>query len=262
MSEELMEILQQTPNQLTLRLRPVLIWLVGGFFAAWGILPSVFAKATLFTCNRTEFSQSSCQLLTSGLLGSEVRAIPLRALQGAKVDKSIDSDGDTYRVIILTTSGEIPFTSYSGSGEDQKQEIASRINQFVRNPGETTLSVQQDDRFSAYLLGGIFSAIGLFLLVSSGQIVTCLSDKTLGTLTLKKQGLFSTKVTEHQIQEIADILVEESTDSDGCTYRVSILMKSGKRQALTNYYSSGKKSKQETADCLRRFLQLDHQVSS
>ncbi len=90
-----------------------------------------------------------------------------------------------------------------------------------------------------------------------GQVVTCRFDKTLGSMTLKRQGLLGTKVTEHLIRQILDVRVEESTDSDGdSTYRVSFKLKSGDRLPLTSYYSSGKESKQQTADRIRRFLNL------
>ena len=149
----------------------------------------------------------------------------------------------------------VPFTSNSSSGESEKQAIASHIKNFIRNPAIASLTEKQDDRFSMYLFGGIFVTAGLIPLLA--RVVTCVFDKTLDTLTVKRQGLLGTEFIEHRLREIKDVLVEESTDSDGSTYRVTILLVSGSLP-LTYYYSSCKARELETASYIRSFLNLDN----
>jgi hypothetical protein len=248
-----MKIVQQTPNQLTLRLRPVLIWVYGSIFVIAGLFLIASSKEVTFTCKRAKSVQGNCKLLTLDLLDSKVREILLNVLQGTKVEEDEDN---SYRVVVLISDGEVPFTSYSSSlGKDEKQAIASQINDFIRTPKETTLMVQEDDRRLLYPVGGICFAVG-FVAISMGQLVTCLFDKSLGSFTLKRQGLFGTEVIEHQIREIANVQMEEFTDSDGSTYRVSIVLTSGNCLPLTSYYSSGRKSKQETTERICTFLNL------
>lgn len=241
-----MQVVQQSPSQLTIRLRPVLFWVFGSIFTVAGVFTIFSGKVTTFTCHRTELPQRSCRLFTSGLLGSKVKEIPVNTLQGAK-----DEDDE---VVLLTNSGEVPFNS--GSSSD-----ASRINQFVRTLKQKTLTVQQDNRLLLYLFGGVFTASGLFILVLSSEVVTCVFDEILGTFSLRRRGLFGIEITEHQIGEIEDIRVEELTDSDGSTYHTCIILRSGECLPLTRYSTSGKRDHQETADCLRRFLKLNHQIS-
>ncbi len=193
--------------------------------------------------------------MASGLLGSKSKEIPLNILQGAKVEENNDGDGsNTYRVVILTSSGEVPFTSNSSSGESEKQAIASHIKNFIKNPAIASLTEKQDDRFSMYLFGGIFVTAGLIPLLA--RVVTCVFDKTLDTLTVKRQGLLGTEFIEHRLSEIKDVRVEESTNSDGSTSRVNIVLVSGSLP-LTYNYSSGKTREQETASYIRSFLNLD-----
>ncbi|MBR8838609.1 MAG: hypothetical protein DSM106950_32570 [Stigonema ocellatum SAG 48.90 = DSM 106950] len=49
-----------------------------------------------------------------------------------------------------------------------------------------------------------------------------------------------------------------NSGSDGSTYRVTIVLVGGDRLPLTSYYSSGTKSKQETASCIKSFLSLNN----
>ncbi len=194
-----MKIVQETPNLLILRLRPILLWIIAGIFVPVGLFVlTTLGKATTFTCTRTE--PTNCQLVASGLLGSQSKQIPLNMLQGAKVEEDNSDDGNTYRVIILTSSGDIPFTSYLSYGESDKQAIASHINQFLRDPRQTSLIQKQDDRLLMYLFGGSFVIVGFIMLMA--PVVTCVFDKTVDTLTLKRQGLLGTKVIEHRLDKI------------------------------------------------------------
>jgi hypothetical protein len=251
-----MKIVQKTPSLLILRLRPVILWIFGVVFASVGLFLLVtLGKVTTLTCTRTE--PTNCQLVASGLLGSQSKQIPLNTLQGAKVEESSDSDGSTYRVIILTSSADVPFTSYLSSGEGDKQVIASHIEDFVKNPQMTSLKQEQDDRLWIYLIGGSFVIAGSLMLLA--PVVTCVFDKTLDILTLTRFGLFGKRVFEHRLHEIKDVLLEESTDSEnGSTYRVSIVLMSGDRQPLTSYFTSGRKSQQETASHIKSFLNLNN----
>jgi hypothetical protein len=124
-----------------------------------------YGRRITFTCQRVEPTQGNCQLMSFGLLGSNEITIPLNQLQGAKVDES--SDGDTYRVVLLTNDGDVPFTPICSSGAGEKQKNVNLINAFIGNTEKTFLRVQQDDRLSAYFLGGIFLIGGLILLGSS-----------------------------------------------------------------------------------------------
>ncbi len=155
--------------------------LFGGLFAAVGLIAITrFGQVTTLTCERVEPTLGSCQLISEGLLGSSSRQIPLPTLKGASVEtKTSQSTGSsrlnrtgvtyTYRVILLTESGQIPFTSYSSSGKASKSSIASKINAFVKNPNQRLLTVKQDERWGVYLFGGILVAVGGLIVVLSNR---------------------------------------------------------------------------------------------
>lgn len=99
-------------------------------------------------------------------------------------------------------------------------------------------------------------------MLNAGRVTSCLFDKTRGSFTLKRQGLFGTKVIEHRIREIADVQVEESKYGKGSTsYRVTIVLVSGDRLPITLTYVFDTTLAQETAECIRRFLNLNNQIS-
>jgi hypothetical protein len=172
-----------------------------------------------------------------------------------------DSDGDTYRVVLLTNSREVPFTSVWSSSAGGKQKNADRINAFIGNPGEISLRVQQDDRWFAYPFGGIFALVGGGLVLGSllnGEfIVSFTFDKTLGLVRLKRQTLRRTKVTEGRLREINQVDVKEETNSDGDkTYSVWLNLRSGEHIPLPLQGITDKQGNQKMAECIRQFLNL------
>lgn len=132
----------------------VILFLLGAAFSI-----TIFGKVTILTCNRTEPSKY-CNLVESGLLGAQRKQqIPLNILKGARVreDSSIrhGSTYSTYQTIIITSKGEVPFTSYSTSDKTKAEAISLNINKFVEHPQITSLNEKQDDRLFTYLTAAI-----------------------------------------------------------------------------------------------------------
>lgn len=252
-----MKVVENTSTRLKLLHYPVYAWLAGAIFVASGLfITAEVGKLTVFNCNRVEPSQGLCTLKASSLLKTESQEIQLATLQGAIVDEIHSSKGTTFRLVIVTTNGEIPFTSYYNPNQIGKQINATRITDFISQPTATSLTIRQDDRGSTVLFGGVFVAGGMVVVLLMGEIVACQFDKTMGRFTLQRRGLLGTKVIEHSIREIKDVIVEESTSSDGSTYRVSLILIGRDRIPLTSYYSSGRAGKQKIADSLHQFLHL------
>ncbi len=119
-----------------------------------------FGELATLICQRVEPTQGNCQFMQSGVLASDETTIPLNQLQSAKVDVHKGRKGTTYRVVLLTNDGYVPFTSSWSPDAEEKQKNADLINAFIGNSGKTSLRVQQDDRLFAYPLGGIFILAG------------------------------------------------------------------------------------------------------
>jgi hypothetical protein len=130
----------------------------GGVFVALGLLLVSSGELTTLSCSRVKPTQGNCQLISSGLLGSKVRATQLSELQGAKIEDN-PMDDDTSRVTLLTRKGEVLL---SKSTDDKIAEATvSEINTFIQHPERTSLTIEQDERGIYFPVGGLVIAAGL-----------------------------------------------------------------------------------------------------
>ncbi len=146
--------------------------LTASIFVLFGLMVMVLSgeRATL-TCQRVEPTQGSCQLVISGLFGSDEITIPLNQLQNAKLELITDTRGrGGYRVVLLTDYDKVPFISTWSHNEQEKQKKADLINAFIGNPGETSLRIQQDERWSAYSVGGFIILVGGWATLRKGMV--------------------------------------------------------------------------------------------
>jgi hypothetical protein len=143
---------------------------LGVFFIQWFSVNFLQENVTL-TCQRVQLTEGSCQLVHHHLLGIDKTTMPLSQVKSAKVDVHVFSGGDTneviasghtstYRVVLLTYTGKIPFNRTWSSGTKEKQENVDQINAFISNPGETSLRVQQGNPWFTYTFAQIFILAG------------------------------------------------------------------------------------------------------
>jgi hypothetical protein len=135
--------------------------LFSGAFIFAGTFLIINNKTTTFSCHRIETESHPCKLTFSGIMGSQTTLIPLEGLQGATVETNSDSDGSTYRVVLMTNEGTIPMTSSSDSRYGSKQELAGKINIFLSNPNERFLLAEEKSWWVLYLIGGVFLLPGI-----------------------------------------------------------------------------------------------------
>jgi hypothetical protein len=127
------------------------------------------------------------------------------------------------------------------------------------------------------LVGGVFLVTGVLMGSSSGnfwaylfaplgfivmifaEIDTITFDKNLGHMTIKRQKplIAKTKVIKHLIQDISGVEIQEMSSSDSNTYRVCLVLDSGKRRVpLTSTFSTGLGSKHKKAEVIATFLNI------
>lgn len=141
----------------------------GMIFVLLGLFGLLFLgeKVTL-DCYR---SQNICQLATFHFSGTETKPIPLKDLQGAKIQQTVNQKKKRityiYRVMLSTAKGYIPLTESFTSGKEQPYKIARKINQFINNPQQKTLNIQLDHLWVGYIFGGLFGIFGLVVLFLS-----------------------------------------------------------------------------------------------
>lgn len=143
--------------------RTIGLFLFGLIFVGVGLAVMWFMGAqTTLVCERPEPRAGSCVLTQANVFGrvSREESVRLSEFQRAEMDVSSGDDGDTYRVVLRTETGPLPFTDYYSSGSGDKRETIERINTFLEDPAAERLEVSQDDRLFAGLFGGIFSCAG------------------------------------------------------------------------------------------------------
>jgi hypothetical protein len=104
----------------------------------------------------------------------------------------------------------------------------------------------------------LFAVVGL-LLVIFVEIETIAFDKSLGHLTIKRHKplIAKTKLIKHLLQDISGVEIQEMSSSESNTYRVCLVLNSGKRRVpLTSSFSTGLGSKHKTAEVIATFLNI------
>jgi len=134
------------------------------FLAGLAVMLFLGNKVTL-TCVRSLPPPGICTLRSANMVHAQEKSFAITELSGASIDVSHGDDGDTYRVVLQTTGGSVPMTSYYSSGTSAKQQAVDQINAFVRYDTQPTLYVKTDDRIWIAIFSGIFAGSGALLLL-------------------------------------------------------------------------------------------------
>lgn len=137
----------------------ILLYLIG---------PLLAPNLSTLSCLRGEYSEFSCEFISSGIFGTYTNHIPSGELQSAEIDETCDGGDCSYGVFLKTTRGKIYIpTSYSS--EFDAQEDRDRINLFIKNKNQKTLMLRKDNRwmiiYTVILCGGLILFI-LYLVAS------------------------------------------------------------------------------------------------
>ncbi|MEG3864108.1 hypothetical protein [Microcoleus sp. herbarium12] len=162
-----MKKLQGTPyNELKIQSSNIWLDLLSSVpFIVVGLWLVFSAQNTTLSCQKIESQQGNCQLTESSLSSSKTQEISLDNLLGGKVTTGRKGSS---RVVLLTKSGEIPFTNYH-TAWGNKNDIANKINDFVANPDRKSLKVSQDDRWFGWIFGSIFVLAGVLKYVGKRE---------------------------------------------------------------------------------------------
>lgn len=118
----------------------------------------------------------------------------------------------------------------------------------------------QRTSFYLFFIFLITCLLTLYILAVKGQIITCTFDKTIGQITLVRQGILGTHVTKHLLRDISllelEIYAYNSFHYINKTYKISLLQMSGNRIPLNWAALYNEKKVRDTADLICRFLNL------
>jgi len=153
-----------------------LIHLVFSLLVSSAGLTMIFegASFTTFNCQRIDSNQGNCELktVTEPFNKEDIRTFPVKELKSASLKKQSTSTSPsskkTYYVVLKTATQPIPFRSYAYGATGTKASLVTEINNFIKNPKETSLNVKEDDRrLQMYVFGGVFLSIPNLILMYS-----------------------------------------------------------------------------------------------
>jgi hypothetical protein len=160
---------------------------LGAVFLLVGLGVFAFgASLTTLTCERDGETPGNCTLAQQRPGRSTMRAIALEDVRGAEIEQrtsrsrrsrsgsggSRSRSSTTYRVVLLTTRGDIPLTGAYSSDYGAKQRQVDQLTTFLADGSARTLTLREDNRAFGYAIGGAFAAAGL--VVATGGVVLLL----------------------------------------------------------------------------------------
>ena len=262
-----MKIVEQTPTLLKLqkskfsliRSYAGLFGLIisGTVFLSMGLLLFYSGSPTTLKCNRVEPTQISCKFTSHTFLGEETTSI--RRLEGATVEVDLDSDGGSYRVVVLTEEDNIniPLTDYSTSDEERIRKEASKINNFINNPSQNSLIIENGHNWFMYIIGVFIFLIcsPLIIYFIKEKITTiCILDKQSGRMYLRRYGILGRETIDCTLDTINRARVEE-VDSENNNYDTELVLVSGRKIRL-NLDSSTLYASRKVTTSINQFLSL------
>ena len=255
-----MNIIHETPTQLILRHRPFILWLLGSLLTIVGVVIIIlFSKTSSLICERGLPDEGHCELKHSHFFISKQIGFSVNDLKDVQVVKSHNRwlngiQSPEYRLILITPTEKIAITPYGTTERTEQDAMAAKINRFLNNVNQTTLIIEQDNRWLIFLIGGILIIIGL--LAELSQIVTVTFDKEVGSFKIERQGLLGTQLIEHSMEDITEVKLKISSyfNSKTMLYQVIMELSPNETILLTSNNSIGKARKQKIVDEIRDFI--------
>lgn len=261
-----MKVIQKTENILKLNDRQNLI--ANALFFAIFTLPFfwmplfmlpyslAFSGVERFSCKKVQPTIATCELTQSGLLKGE--STLFEGVQKARVDtiNSTDSDGKSTSVesvFLVTNQGDILLPGQTR--DDVKlfnKYIQTAVGKLVIEKDSRSLSLEGTIGFSIF----VFIGAGVTYLVLRHHLIlkSYIFDKNTNTLSIKKRGMWVNEVAERSLEEISDLELETTSNSEeGKFYEVRLLMKGGSPR-LSLGKITNQKEQQKIADWIRGYL--------
>jgi hypothetical protein len=243
---------KEKDNQLILqtRLRSMFAMLVFGLIFALAGLAAFwfFGRSAGVECTRLEAREVRCEIKET-LLSLVVRRNTVLNPQKAIVEVNEDSDGDTYRVSLITQQGVVPLTHfYSSDGAFTRTE--SELNRFLSNPAAKTVSIDQPPSVWIYLFPLCFTGFGVLMILAL-SFETYTFDRDRDALLIKRESLRGTRVTEEPLAGLK-LSVRDHSDSDSTSYGVHAHTSAGRDITLAHF--GNQHSAQQLAQRIEDFI--------
>jgi hypothetical protein len=271
------KILEKTTNKLILQIQPTFSWAISIFFGGIALIFTlgtlIIPPLTVLDCRHfsselaSNRPSTSCELVAINWIGKEQNKTSLPRLQRAFLESKLEANSDNelfngYRIALVSGQDNIPLTTtYISKFQPEYQSlltILDQINFFIDKSLEDSLMIQQDEKllsYTGFAMSGCFWAIALILFLSAPYI-TCSFDREADSVTIERRNFLGKRTFQDKISEITTVEVEEQSGEETTTYRINLLLKSGKQLPLTYCFTSGWQEKQQITNRLKKFLEI------
>ena len=257
-----MIVTEQTPTKLKIEVNNrawfIVQIIVGSPFCLGALaMIAIFSKLVTLECHLVSFSQTYCQLTSSGILGKTVTR--LTTLKHAEVSLNRIKNTKNYKIFLVTQQDKFPLTAYESTNEQEIRRVTKKINTFIRER-QQSLKLEYNDRFyPAYFFGFIFILVGSILIVPNllaPFAISCTFNKETGLLQLQAQSFFGLKLVEHMLNEVDEIKIVIIKSKYSKIYYLSLILRSQQQISLRDYENFSQQKVEEIANQVREFLNL------
>lgn len=249
-----MKAITNSPTRLVMQSRGNLFPILFGLaFILLGLgLGYLLGQRYALTCTRPEPAYVDCQLERT-LLGYPVGSRSLPRVSRAYLDVSESSDGDTYRVVLVTAGGEVPLTGYYSSQWAPQWQAVRELEAFLAGSETSTTTVYTGTGRLGLLFATVFVATGLAALFVGLHTTTLTMDRLRGEFSYERRWLVGRTRIHYPLAEIDSAFVA----GNGSTYRPVLRLSNGEEAPLSWYYSSNRGDKAQLVNTINRFLGAD-----
>lgn len=145
-----------------------------------GIMEMGAGQMTELVCVRSGTKQLACsRTVTTGLIREPTEEI--KNIEKSQIQEVGRKFRNAYRVILVTTDGEVPLTEHFKSDERESLDHIEQLNEFIQNDSEPKLEIQVDDRAQSNLFGLMFISTGMLWVLMAIVVQIAVNRKSVLT---------------------------------------------------------------------------------
>jgi uncharacterized RDD family membrane protein YckC len=252
-----MRVSRRTRDQLILQARP---WGAAFFsivFILVGMGVLLLSSSATLTCER---AADACTLERTSVIGGSSENLVLGEVQSAFVEERRSGEGGaTYRVVLETDRGTLPFLQSTSSGRKAKDAVAQQINGFLGDPSAPSLVARQDDRSVPILFGSLFAGIGVLIALFGATVVTVSFDRFENAVRVRRRSLVRSRGDGDDLDRVVGVVIHEKMSSGKNrrrVYSLNLALDDGRMLRLSDGHSTKVAGNRAAAETVREFLSL------
>ncbi|MCX5964639.1 MAG: hypothetical protein NT070_16335 [Cyanobacteria bacterium] len=145
-----------------------------------GMMEMGAGQMTELACVRSSTKRLACsRTVTTGL--TREATIEIKNIEKSEMQQVGRKFRNAYRVMLVTTDGEVPLTEDFKSDKRESLEHIEQLNEFIQNDSEPKLQLQVDDRAQSNLFGLMFILTGILWVLMAIVVQIAVNRKSVLT---------------------------------------------------------------------------------